>query len=98
MPELDEPRNSKYAKSNHVSDLLAGGPEVFNYQGNTFFAEEFFHEKVALEQPLIPCPALDAQGKCSLCHKKISTDAFVYDEPIEATRKSPFAGLKDLKM
>ncbi len=89
MPVLDEPRNSHYAKSNHVSDLLAGGPEVFNYEGNTFFADEYVHEKIALEQSMIP--------KCAECARKASP-ALIYDEQMEPARKSPFAGLKDLKL
>lgn len=90
MPILEEPRNSHYAKSNHVSDLLTAGPEVFNYEGNTFMADEYVHEKVALEQTMIP--------KCAECEKKAPKDALIYDEEMEPARKSPFAGLKDLKL
>ena len=90
MPVLDEPRNSHYAKSNHVSDLLNDGPEVFNYEGNTFLADEYFHEKIGLEQSLVP--------KCAECSKKAPKDALIYDEQMEPVRKSPFAGLKDLKL
>lgn len=97
MPQLHDPRNSHYSRSNHVSDLLNEGPDVFNYSGNVFFADEFFHEKFALEQPPIPQPKCDASGACQLCHRTLPVQEVVYDEPMEQ-RKSPFAGLKSLKV
>jgi len=97
MPELDQPRNSHYARSNHVSDLLGGGPEVFNYTGNVFYADEFFHEKLGIEQPSIPLPPCDAMGSCLICKKQMNPSPTIYDEPME-TRQKPFEGLKSLKL
>jgi uncharacterized protein len=98
MPFLDEPRNSHYSRSNHVSDLLNEGPEVFNYSGNVFKADEFFHEKFAIEQPIAPAPGCDASGNCSICRKHVEVSQVVYDEPMETRKKSPFEGLKTLKL
>jgi hypothetical protein len=99
IPEQKMERTAKYAKTNHVSDMLNSGPETYEYKGNHFNAGEYLHEVVGLSEPLTPAPKCDAQGKCSVCHKNVSTEAFKFEEPgFETPTAAPFQALKNLKL
>ncbi len=97
MPSLDTPRDAKFAKPNHFSDLHEEGPDVVEYEGNTLNVGEFFYELVALAEPTIPMPPADEKGNCSICKKTFKDQAVSYDsgaiEPVH-----PFASLKGLKL
>lgn len=97
LPELDQPRNSKYAKANHFSDLHHEGPSVTEYQGHHFNMGEYLHEVVALSAPYNPCAPVDIKGKCSICGINVFEKTFNYDEDFEKP-ESPFSVLKNIKL
>ena len=98
IPDQTVPRNSKFAKANHVSDMHAEGPSVVEYQGHHFNAGEYMHEVVAMAEPFTPAPACTADGKCSLCQKPVSDEKFSYEDPGFEEPVSPFAALKNIKL
>lgn len=98
MPELSVPRNSKYQKANHVSDMSNDGPSVVEYQGHHFNAGNYLHEVIALSEPVNPAPACDASGNCVLCKKSISSEPFKYEDPGFEAPKNPFGALKNIKI
>jgi uncharacterized protein len=98
LPEQELPRNSKFTKANHVSDMNNDSLSVVEYKGHHFNAGEYLHEVVGISEPLTPAPACDAQGNCSLCKKPVSNEAFKYEDPGFEKPVSPFAGLKGLKV
>lgn len=98
IPEQEIPRNSKFAKANHVSDMHNDGPSVVEYQGHHFNAGEYLHEVVALAEPYTPAPACTADGNCSLCKKPVSAEKFSYEDPGFEEPVSPFASLKNIKL
>jgi uncharacterized protein len=98
IPEQEIPRNSKFAKANHMSDMHNEGPSVIEYQGHHFNAGEYLHEVVALAEPYIPAPACTADGNCSLCKNPVSNEEFRYEDPGFDTPTSPFATLKNIKL
>lgn len=97
MPELEQPRNSKYSKVNHFSDLKVDAVSVVEYQGHSFNVGEYLHEVVALSHPFIPAPAVNDKGDCSLCLINLKEKNFNYDEDFE-TPESPFSSLKGIKL
>lgn len=98
MPELSVPRNSKYQKANHVSDMSGDGPSVVEYHGHHFNAGEYLHQVVALAEPYNPAPTCDASGNCSLCKKNVTTEKFNYEDPGFEEPTNPFAALKGIKI
>lgn len=98
IPEQSVPRNSKFAKANHVSDMSGQGPEVVEYQGHHFNAGEFFHSVIGLAEPFIPAPPCDAQGQCTVCKKNVTAEKFGYEDPGFEKPVSPFAALKNIKL
>lgn len=98
LPEQTVPRNSKFAKANHISDMNGQGPDVIEYQGHHFNAGEYLHEVVALAEPFIPAPPCNAQGECSLCKKKVQGLTFSYEDPGFEKPVSPFDALKNIKL
>ncbi len=99
IPKQDQPRNGKYSRVNHVSDLPQGGPETSEYEGNEFDIGEFLHEAVAISIPFNPaCPEM-VDGKPSECKIPLDGQAFSYYEKMpEEKPQSPFAALKNLKL
>lgn len=97
MPALDTPRDAHFAKANHYSDQDNTGPEVVEYEGNSFLAGEFIHEVVALAEPGKPAPPKDEAGNCSLCKINVENHDFSYDESME-NKKSPFSVLKQVNI
>lgn len=91
MPTLDVPRNSKYSKPNHVSDLNESGPSVVEYRGHHFEAGEYVHEVIAITEPVIPY--------CAACANPEPGQSWDYeDKGFENKPESPFASLKNLKL
>lgn len=98
LPEQTIPRNSKFSKANHVSDMTGEGPSVVEYQGHHFNAGDYLHEVVALADPFTPAPPCNAQGQCTLCKKNVGTEKFSYEDPGFEKPTSPFGALKGLKV
>lgn len=98
MPEQALPRNSKFTKANHISDMSAQDLSVVEYQGHHFEAGEYLHEVIGLSEPLTPAPTCDAQGNCSLCKKPVVDQKFGYEDPGFEKPVSPFAVLKNVKL
>ena len=98
MPDLGQPRDAKYAKANHVSDMEKGGPSVYEYSGHHFDAGEYMHEAIAISEPLTPCPPKNAQGDCTVCLKPVDDKPFSYEDPGFEKPVSPFTALKNVKL
>ncbi|MFS4459936.1 YceD family protein [Bdellovibrio sp. HCB2-146] len=99
IPKQNQPRNSKYSKVNHVSDLPQGGPETSEYEGNLFDMGEFLHEVVALAAPFNPAGPEDENGDCSICKIPVKGRSFSYDEKMpEEKPQNPFNVLKNIKL
>lgn len=96
IPELDQPRNAKYSKANHFSEM-SDDLSVVEYQGHKFDIGEYLHEVVALSLPAIPAAPLDEKDNCTVCHLNKSAIKSSYNEDLEAPT-SPFAALKGLKL
>lgn len=96
MPELDQPRNSHFAKPNHVSDMTNEGPSVAGYRGQQFDIGEYLHEVVALSLPTVPAPPEDTEGRCSTCKIMVRGCTFGFEEKVEI-KSNPFAILGQLK-
>lgn len=96
LPSLSQPRNSSFARANHLSDLNDEGLSVAEYEGNFFDMGEYLHEIVALSMPAVPAPSTDDQGRCSQCRTPVIEHQFSYDEPMEEMT-NPFAVLKGWK-
>lgn len=97
MPELETPRDGKYTKPNHYTDLHEETIETAEYQGHHFEAAEFLHEVIALYEPLIPAPALDDKDDCTECKLSMKNRTFSYDEG-ELPKANPFGALKGIKL
>ncbi|MEZ0392597.1 MAG: DUF177 domain-containing protein [Pseudobdellovibrionaceae bacterium] len=98
LPEQEIPRNSKFTKANHFSDMTGQGPSVVEYQGHHFNAGDYLHEVIGISEPLTPAPPCDAQGNCSLCKKPVQGQKFGYEDPGFEKSETPFAGLKNIKL
>lgn len=99
IPKQDQPRNSKYSKVNHVSDLPQGGPEVSEYEGHHFDIGEYLHEVVAIAAPFNPAGPEDENGDCSICKIPVKGRSFSYEEQMpEDKPQNPFAALKNIKI
>lgn len=97
MPALSTPRDAKFAKPNHFSDLHEAELEVVEYSGTVFKAGEFFHEFVALSEPYIPVPPCDEKGNCTVCKISLKDHHFSYDSG-EIHTSLPFDALKGIKL
>lgn len=97
MPKLDTPRDAKFAKVNHVSDLNNEGPSVWEYEGHHFNAGEYLHEVVGLAIPFNPAPPADENEKCVSCKIDLKKAVLSYSEDMEKP-ESPFAALKSIKL
>lgn len=97
MPSVSTPRDAKFSKTNHFSDLHDTGLEIAEYYGETFNADEFFHELIALAEPFTPAPPEDKSGKCTVCHISVHNHNFGYTDEVK-TKQSPFASLKGVKI
>lgn len=98
IPELEQPRNSKYAKTSPLSDLDKDNSSVIEYKNGSFDAGEYFHEVIAMEIPYVPAPEKDEKGNCSFCGKNLNSCTFGYEDKGFDKPISPFAGaLRNLK-
>lgn len=99
ISKQENPRNGKYSKVNHVSDLPTGGPETSEYENMVFDMGEYLHEVVALAAPFNPsCKHDDAKVGNQSCFAN-ENQLFSYDEKLpEEKPESPFAALKNLKL
>jgi len=97
MPELETPRDAKFSRPNHFTDLHEQGPDVVEYQGHMFDAGEFFHELVALAEPVVPAPPEDEKGNCRVCKISLKNHSFNYDEELKVPNR-PFTSLKGIKL
>jgi uncharacterized metal-binding protein YceD (DUF177 family) len=98
MPDLEQPRDAKYAKANHISDMADSGPSVYEYTGHHFLAGEYLHGVIALAQPFTPCPPKNSKGDCSVCLKPVDEKPFTYEDEGFDGPRSPFAALKNIKI
>lgn len=99
IPRQINTRTGKYAKPNHLSDAEAAGPDVSEYENNTFDMAEYLHEIVGLAVPAIPVGPEDDNGNCGICQIPVRGRSFGYDEVMpEDQPKNPFAALKNLKL
>jgi uncharacterized protein len=99
IPKQDQPRNSKYAKVNHLSDIPAGEMDFCEYEDLQFDIGEYLHEVIALATPFNPvCPKED-NPDCSIYTNPEPEHGFIYNEEMPAEKpESPFAALKNLKL
>lgn len=97
MPEIDYPRDGKYSKPNHYTDLHEETTETAEYQGHHFEVGEFFHELVAINEPAIPAPAADENEDCTVCKISLKNRSFGYDEG-EMPKSNTFGALKGIKL
>lgn len=97
MPEIDLPRDGKFAKPNHYTDLHEDKTETAEYQGHHFNVSEFFHELVAVNIPIIPAPPVDENEDCGECKISLKNHSFSMDEG-EVKPKNPFSALKGIKL
>lgn len=99
IPKQYQPRDGKYARVNHLSDLPSGGPETSEYENDVFDMGEYLHEVVAISIPFNPACPEKVDGKPSDCVIPVNGQAFSYDEKMpEEKPESPFAALKNLKL
>jgi uncharacterized protein len=99
IPQQDQPRGSKYAKVNHLSDIPSDLPETLEYQGQHFDMGEYLHEIVALAAPFNPAGPENDKGDCSICNIPVKGRSFSYDEKMpEEKPANPFAALKNIKL
>ncbi|WP_413293977.1 YceD family protein [Bdellovibrio sp. HCB185ZH] len=99
IPKQDQPRNSKYSKVNHQSDIPEGEVDFCEYEDQGFDMAEYLHEVIALATPFNPvCPKED-NPECSIYTNPEPEHGFIYNEemPVEKP-ESPFAALKNLKL
>lgn len=96
MPAIPQPRNSSYAKPNHVSDLADNELSTHEYHGTQFDVGEYLHEVVAISIPAVPAPPKDENNRCAECKVPVANHIFTYDEQMEE-KTNPFGILKDLK-
>ncbi len=99
IPKQEQPRNAKYGKVNHVSDLHENGIEVSEYENLTFDMGEFLHEVIGLAIPFNPACMPTADGTPPKCGNPLTDQPFIYNEemPVEKPQ-NPFAALKNLKL
>lgn len=97
IPQLDQPRNAKYSRPNHFSDLKEDVVPVYEYQGHHLNMGEYLHELVAITEPFNPAAPVDEKGDCTVCAININNKNFNYDEDFVAP-VSPFAALKNIKL
>ena len=106
MPKEKTPRNAKYSKPNHMSDMKSEDFSVVEYQGHHFNAGEYLHQAVALTDPHYPAPECDKTGNCVVCKKPVSQELFTYEDPgfdesgksDKNGSRSPFSALKNIKL
>ncbi len=99
IPRQEDDRTGHYARVNHVSEVLEGGPEALEYEGVSFEMGEYLHEVVALAAPFNPKAPVDEKGDCSVCKIPVKEKLFSYDEEMpEEKPESPFNVLKNMKL
>lgn len=100
IPRQPEDRTGRYAKVNHLSDVVETGPSVSEYDGDfTFDIGEYLHEQTAIAVPFNPAPCENSKGDCSLCGINLRGRSFSYVEEMpEEKPQNAFSVLKNLKM
>jgi uncharacterized protein len=96
FPALGQPRDARFSKTNHFSDLQNDGPEVVEYGSEGFEVGDFFHEVVALSSPSIPAPEVNDKEECTVCGISVKNQSFSYEEEMEK-KNQPFTSLKGIK-
>lgn len=100
IPHQPEDRTGRYARVNHLSDVVDAGPSVCEYGSDEQFdMGEYLHEQIAISVPFNPAPEETPEGDCRLCGIKVKGKTFGYTEEMpEEKPESPFAALKNLKI
>lgn len=99
IPKQEQPRGSKYAKANHVSDTTESGIDTLEYDGQSFNMGEYLHEVVAISVPFNAAGPEKENGDCSICDMPVRGRSFGYSEEMpEEKPQNPFAALKNLKL
>lgn len=99
LPKMEQPRNSRYSHVNHVSDSSLDGPEMTEYEGNTFDLGEYLHEVIALAAPFNVAHPQDGSVECKIYENPEATRGFSVNKDIPLEKpESPFAALKNLKL
>lgn len=98
IPKQDQPRGSRYAHVNHVSEL-SEGPETVEYEGQEFDLGEYLHEVIAMAVPFnVACPE-NAANECRIYENPEGEQGFSVNKDIPLEKpESPFAALKNLKL
>ncbi len=99
-PYLETPRDGKYAKVNHLSDVENEGISSITYRNHIFNFGEYIHEVIAISIPLNPAPDVDSKGHCVDCGIDVNSYDFGRDEEMSLSEeeKNPFAALKKIKL
>lgn len=98
MSQVDQPRNSHFAKVNHVAELDSSGPSIYEVNFPHFNLGEYIHEVIGLSLPINPAPPTDKAGDCTGCDLKDVAKPFTLEQPGFDKKESPFAALKSLKL
>lgn len=101
IPPQDHPRDGKYSKPNHFSELEIEGPESLEYGSQMKFnLGDYLHEIIALNTPFNPKPELTPKGDCSDCGLNPSkiTEKINDQIPFDTEKTNPFSALKGLKV
>ncbi len=97
MGQVDQPRNSHFAKVNHVAELNTLGPSIYEVDFPHFNLAEYIHEAIGLSLPINPAPPADKAGDCTGCDLKDVVKPFAIEQPGFEKKESPFAALKTFK-
>lgn len=99
IPKMDQPRGSRYAHVNHVSDLPIDGPEMTEYEGTEFDIGEYLHEVIGLAAPFNVAHPQDGSVECVIYQNPEGEQGFSVNKDIPLEKpESPFAALKNLKL
>lgn len=101
IPKQEQPRKSKYARVNHISDSPQSLSSEFAEYDLTMYFDmgEYLRETVGLAKPFQPVGPVDEGGNCLICHKNINLSQFGYDEEMPPDEpKNPFHVLKNMRL
>ena len=98
--EQERPRGSQSARVNHSSELNLGAPSVTSLASDILKLGDFFHEIIALAEPIQPKAKENCGEDCknlaeAYCKGWLSRPG--QDLLLEESSHSPFHVLKDLK-
>lgn len=101
IPPQDYPRDGKYAKPNHFSEIETSGPDCTEYQDQMKFdIGAYLHESIALNTPYNPAPELNPKGECTDCGQNVSEmlSKLSLKNQENQQQTHPFEALKGLKI